>query len=343
MNYIICGSYRPLLFALHLKNLGEKITLITWHENVIKYCIAEDINYIKYKRIRPTRPTIGSIYKLYVLKKMFDDMIKKIDFKDEDRFFLTGNANAYEFFYLAKELSKKIVVYYKFPDKKYNIYKHPKFKPIFIRGFIFRILIKIILDLDLMYYETHNVPRYGIDDAFLKKYNMIEYNPSLSSGKICLDAMEKSKNRHKKYDNLIIDQGEITNGIKFDSIKNIYKNLLKIPNTFALKKHPDVVLKSNKFNLVCNNIFKNCEELPDYIPAELLCNNINKNVISFFSASLIPMSQIQHLNAISLLELVEWTNISFKNEVKEWLVEESNNKILFPKTFEELEKILLEK
>ena len=39
--------------------------------------------------------------------------------------------------------------------------------------------------------------------------------------------------------------------------------------------------------------------------------------------------------AISLLDVVEWYDNSFKKEVKEMLMEQSDEKILFPKDMEE--------
>ncbi|GAI40324.1 unnamed protein product [marine sediment metagenome] len=105
-----------------------------------------------------------------------------------------------------------------------------------------------------------------------------------------------------------------------------------------MKYHPRV-LKAHK-PARYEELFINCEEFPDYIPVELLFNNIKKNVISVLSTSLGAASQLEHLRAISLLELVEWDNQSYKKEIKTRLIKESDNRTIFVKTFEELSKLL---
>ena len=153
-----------------------------------------------------------------------------------------------------------------------------------------------------------------------------------------LDAMRKSYIKLREYDNLIITDGDLLGIIDEDSLIKIYESLLKLPYRFTVKYHPRV-LKAHK-PARYEELFINCEELPDYIPVELLFNNIRKNVISVFSISLISASQLEHLKAISLLELVEWNDESYKKEIKTWLMKESNNRIIFVKTFEELNKLL---
>jgi len=70
---------------------------------------------------------------------------------------------------IAKELAKKGKVYTKIIHREFKIYKKPRSKPFFIRGSIFKIFIKLIFDLNLMYYEANKDPRYGIDNKFLKR------------------------------------------------------------------------------------------------------------------------------------------------------------------------------
>ena len=71
-------------------------------------------------------------------------------------------------------------------------------------------------------------------------------------------------------------------------------------------------------------------------------NSIKKNVISVFSTALITASKFDHLKAISMMELVDWYHKPYKIEFKNHLIEESKNKIIFPKNFEELKELLLE-
>ena len=56
------AAYFAWLFALSLKNKGEKITVLSFSQDVIKYCADENIDYIKLKYIRPS---------FYSIKKPF--------------------------------------------------------------------------------------------------------------------------------------------------------------------------------------------------------------------------------------------------------------------------------
>jgi len=351
MNYVYCRAPKPLLFALYLKNvLGEEITLVTCDKDMISYCDIENIKYIQFE-LKDTQFEFGkykipSINKLSALKRTLDDVIKKIDIGKKDSFFLVGlKIKGYDSYYLAKKLSKKGVVYYRNPhDREINIYKPPRYKPIFFRGEILRIFLKIVFGLDLMYYEYNNNPTLGVDDKFFKKYNIVEYLPSVSSIELDLDTIKKSKSSYKEYDNVIIDDlAPLENITKFDSTKKLYEKLFNLPIDFAFKKHPipTPIMPENQLSKSYYKIFKHLEEIPRYIPAELLCNNIKRSVISIHSVTLITASQLPHLKAISLLELVDWYHESYKKEFKNYFIKNSENKIIFPNSFEELKEILL--
>lgn len=335
------GAYKGLLFALYLKNvLGEKITIVTYKKDHINYCKAKNIDYIQFEYVSFN---LFSFYKIFTFKKRLDNLIKKINLNEEDRFFLLPNAKACDSFYLAKELSKKGKGYFKNPDRELAKYKPPRFKPIFFRGAVIRFLLKLFMDLDLMYYEGNSGnPYIGIDEKFLKKHGIIEYAPEVSAEDLILKMAKKTKiNSINEYDNLIIGPAALVDYITLESIEKVYNYLLELPPDFAIKKRPVSRDLKNPSEISYNKLFKNCEEIPRYIPIELLYNNVRKNIIAIFSTSLIPASQIDHLNAISLLELVDWYNDSSKKFFKDHLLKLSNSKILFPKNFEELKEIIL--
>ena len=340
MNYVYCGSHLPLLFALSLKNKGEKITILSFSEDVIKYCNDENIDFIKLEYIRPTA---SSPHKVFTLKRMLDNALEKIECGKEDCFFLTGRGKDYDSFYLAKELSKRgcTIYYTDSGGAELKKYIPPGFKPFFIRGEVIRVLFKLILNLDLKCYTIYDVPFFGIDDEFIEKYNVKEYALERTHPELILEVAKKSKISYGKCENLIADQGSLAGVINFYSLKNVYKNLFDLPLKFSFKKHPGPTQQENKSDILFYKLFKHCDEIPKHIPIELLCNNIRKNMISVFSFSLIVASNFKHLKAISLLELVDWCDDSFKSTMKKLLIEKSKNKILFPKNFDELKEILL--
>ena len=338
MNYLFCGAYRALFFALYLKNSGKPISIITYNKDIIRYCKATNINYIYFEVLRPD---LKSFYKVGALKSRLDNLIEKIDFGKEDCYYQLGNAVAYDSFYLAKELSKKGVVYFKNTEREWKIYK-PKLNRVFLETLLIKYLLKLFLGLDIMFYDTNTVPRFGFNDKFIKKNRMIKIAEDLDFDDIILEVVKKSNINQKEYDNLIISEGPIITGIlKYDSIKNVYKSLMDLPREFAFKKHPDPISAKYPIDTLYEEVFKNCKEIPDYIPVELSFNNIKRNVVAIVSSALITASRLEHLKAISLLELVEWYHQSYKKELKKYLIKKSNNRIIFVKDFDELKELLL--
>jgi hypothetical protein len=105
-----------------------------------------------------------------------------------------------------------------------------------------------------------------------------------------------------------------------------------------VKLHPRVSRQNTPVNY--EKLLNNCEQLPDYIPVELLLGNVKKSVISVYSTALIAASQLEQLKAISLLELVQWKDRTTQNVSREWLTKESKGKIIFARTFTELKELL---
>ena len=129
---------------------------------------------------------------------------------------------------------------------------------------------------------------------------------------------------------LIVDQGT-PKSIKYDSLKNAYEKLLEKDMLFFLKRHPVQHVK-NKNHFI---VFKDCIELAEYIPVELFFSYIDGYVVSPYSTSLVLASSFSNITAVSLLDIIEWYDNSFKKKVKEMLMEQSGEKILFPKDMEE--------
>ena len=241
---------------------------------------------------------------------------------------------------MAKELAKKGSVIYKDPhDQILEKYVPKKNKPVFFRGFIIKNLLHYVYGLDLIYYKLLKSPSLGIDDSFLKKHNIKIFEPNEIYHKMSFEGIKNSKRNCRDFDTLIIDSGSLENRVVQESVDAVFEKILKLPVEFAFKKHPSK--EQNHPDMPYYTIYDQCEEIPSYVPVELFYNNIKRNVVSINSASLIMASQLQHLKVISLLELVDWCQESLKKENKQNLIEKSNNKILFPTSFEELKKIML--
>ncbi|MFC2010263.1 hypothetical protein ACFLVU_01795 [Chloroflexota bacterium] len=85
-------------------------------------------------------------------------------------------------------------------------------------------------------------------------------------------------------------------------------------------------------------LFGDYRMLPSYIPAELLYSDHIKIYLSIFSTSI---TQIKRGLAISVADLVSFKNDETKEKKKEELIKVSKSKIIFPKSLDELEQILI--
>lgn len=137
---------------------------------------------------------------------------------------------------------------------------------------------------------------------------------------------------------LIVDQGDLSDIVKYDSLVNAYKSLFKmdLDLLFFLKKHPVQSVKYKDYYI----IFKDCTELVDYVPVELFFQYIDGCVVAPYCSSLMIASGLPGITAISLLDILDWYDMSFKEEVKKNMMKQSYGKVLFPCDIKELEYII---
>ena len=191
-----------------------------------------------------------------------------------------------------------------------------------------------------MIYITDNrgLPCLRLNNKFLDKNNIKMFPLEKSFEEIVFELSKNYKTNYKDFDNLIVDSTELKSVLKKDTLKKFYNNLLDLKLEFYIKKKPSVSYKSDYYS-----VFEKCEEVPTFIPVELLFNNVRKNVISMYSFSLHIAAKFDNLNAISLIDLVEWKNDKAKEMRRDYLIKKSEGKIIFPKTFNELKNIISNK
>ena len=142
---------------------------------------------------------------------------------------------------------------------------------------------------------------------------------------------------------LIVDQGTLSNIIKYNSLVGVYKELLELDLTFFFKKHPGYAnLKDNKNHY---NLFNNCIELASYVPVELFFNMIGDNgfVIGVCSTSLITSTNMGVMS-VSLLDMVEWYSEKYKKGWRTTLTTApKKGRVFFPDSFKCLKEFLIMK
>ena len=114
---------------------------------------------------------------------------------------------------------------------------------------------------------------------------------------------------------------------------NIFDILSKYfpKNEIACKYHPDL-LYTDKTAAEIGEI------LPDFIPAELIYNDNIKIYLGGCSSSI---ANVEKGLAVSIIDLISFSNEQVKDQLKEVLLRTNHSKILFPKSLDEFEKILI--
>ena len=115
-----------------------------------------------------------------------------------------------------------------------------------------------------------------------------------------------------------------------------------------LNKISDILLKHFPENRIAHKhhpqhkddkaMIKIGDALPDYIPAEFLYSEKVKLYLSPWSVSI---AHITSGTAISIVELLPVKSNEIQNQVKELLVKQSRTEILFPKSLDEFERMLV--
>lgn len=314
-NYIFIPSFTSIFFALHLHSNSMSETLVITSNLSVKLFLQEvGIKTIFYKA--KNKP-----YCQYSVKRQIDKILSKIN--KEANLYLLDNAFVVDGFYLAANWNKGNV-YHKDLSSGFPIYTGE----IGIKDSITKKLLEFIYKLKLTNRSLSNKIIWGINDEFIISHGFKSFELPCSYSELRSDIVKNNQINIQQCKNLWIDQGSLNNTIDNDSFTTIMNRII-FNNNFAIKEHPK---HHNTFSF--NNLYK----YPTYIPAEFLLKNTTNAVISLYSLSLIEASLFT--KAVSIIELVEWEDKALKSNIKEMLIKQSNNTILFPEAITELEQIL---
>lgn len=326
--YLYSQSYYGIFISLHLMNKGQKVIIITSSNNLIKAAKLLKINTIKINKFTP---------KNYLLKPgiINSEIQKLVDLVKNSQFhFSHRQYDAFCFVLIKKLISKKQSVF--FHPIEYIYYDTPGFlyKIKLLRKTLRFLLLKYALFFywavrcDLKY-KGNNILLSLNNNSLLHK-NIIEYKYEKEFEQVKLDLVLKYQIKNTSYNNLFISQNLYSLPIiKYDSIKKLY--LLLKDLEINIKEHPNEKLKVENYQKI---------DYPAYIPVELLFGNVKNAVVSVYSLALVSASYFKNLKSISLLNLIEWNDLNFKNEMKIFLQQESKNKIYFPETIQEFISLL---
>ncbi len=272
------------------------------------------------------------------LKESFDKYFAGLE--GCEVFFHSRGFNCYSF-YLLKRLSKKNSLVYISYGSPYM----GKYTPANIVDLITLIIFKLIYghEIAMGKYPDQSPHIKGfpyMDDRFMEEkvdrviepeeMNDMVKDFDLSEFKI-FDAGDYSV---IYFDDSLVEAGYITDRDVFKrELTGIFNVLSKyFPETeIARKYHPGY--PDDKTVVEIGDV------LPDFIPAEFLYNDNVEMYLSLFSFSL---ANVEKGLAVSLADLITLKGEKTKNQLRDRLIRTSKSKILFPKSLDEFEKILVE-
>ena len=322
--YFYCKSFQAFFMALSLIDNGKDVTIITPTKDIIKTCNLMNIEVCTFKH----RSAFNIVKHIRKTKKELEQLCSKI--KDGVLHFSHTQFNVYCFL-LVQLFSRKNrqVVFYNF-EYVYNTVKRLIFCKKFIKLLIFKNIINSYFHTNIIIKTISDTLLLGINDEFLKKNHIKIIDNKGEFYEVVLEVSKNNKLKLKPIKNLFLSENLTKNNL-IEEVSFKFLNDFLASHDISVKYHPYM----NE-----EDIFFSKEKVPSYLPAELIFNNVTNSVITVYSGALITASKFQNLKAISLLSLVKTTDNSFGIEMKKYLIENSNNRIIFPRTFEELEKYL---
>ena len=354
---IFCGSYPQIANALYVATSRHHNCPLTFvipgNRDLIKFfqvvnerVLNNSANLIYFELYQARRLKANGISKLFYvfpdivkerryLKKIFNTYFAEL--KDGEVFFFGRGFCAYTF-YLIKKLKKANRVVY-IPDPSYDVLSIDKFTPRNIVDLASLTISKLIYGRNLsmgklsdkkLPYMSNKFMEKEVDKVItIEERNELMEHFELGSFKICdVD----------NYSVIYFDGSLVTNGFIADEaifrreLSDIFHILSKYfpEREIARKYHPHY--SDDKAMIRIGDV------LEDFVPAELLYNENVKMYLGVFS---IALANVENGLAVSLADLISFKDEKLKDEKKEILIKRSRSQIIFPKSLDEFENIIM--
>lgn len=268
----------------------------------------------------------NSIKSKYEYHKLFADITGA-----NIHFFSTGNAIVI-FSYLQK-LAKKNKLFFYSSYHEINDEKKEQTK----KSNVMRRLIKVLLGFDAEVLDECGIIHCSIGDKFFKKNNVTatykEFDTSIYKKYIKKISKLEGKKVLVLWSDLVAE-GRVDE-IMFRQQGNKLIDILDevYPGQYIIKSHPNM---SNLYGrMVCS------PSIDSAIPSQFLMGHPWEIVIGDCTAALVfPEEQnLQNVKLIEMLDILQFKDEKVKKDMKQFLIS-WNNKLLFPKTFEEFEEMI---
>ncbi|MFC1903338.1 hypothetical protein ACFLW9_00415 [Chloroflexota bacterium] len=356
---IFCGAYTTIETTLYLVThnwchrpvtiviIGTLTDLYKFFQIINEKLFNNKINIIHFKGYQPRRARANKIKRLLYLlpdivkekqylKKLFD---KNFAGLKEAEVYFSGKGSGTRIFYLLKKLCKaNRLVYMHCPGEELTI---EEFTPTNLIDFADLIINKIIYGFEIVMGRLPYTHFPCIPDKFLKR-EVAETIDHTARNEMLRDF---DLNRFKEifaFDNEyrviyfhqdLVDGGYVPDRDTFKrELTEIFNVLSKyfLENEVAIKHHPSY--PGDK------TVIEFGEVIDDFIPGEFLYNDKVKMYLSPISAAL---ANVEKGLAVSIADLITFRDDKTRNQLKEHLMRMSRSQIVFPRSLDEFEKLLI--
>ena len=356
---IFTGSYPQIKNALYIATHNcsdDPITIvIPRHHDLFKFfqvinkrVFHNTINLIYFEPYRARRVTAKGLKKVFYvlpdiigerryLKEIFDKYFTEL--KRSEIFFSSRCFCPYTF-YLLKRLSKGNKLIH-ICDPSMDGRRVEKFTPTNIIDWASLIILKLVYGRGITLGEFPYTKFPCMSDKFFnrevdKVIDREERNEMMKGFDLSQYKIFDTGN----YSVIYFDEGLMEAGYtKID--KNTFSRELAEIFGIILKYFPEKEI-ARKYHPGCpgdKTVIKVGDVLPDFIPAELLYNDNVKMYLSGFSLSI---ANVDKGLAVSFADLITFIDEKLKNQLREILIQNGKSKILFPKSLDEFERIVVE-
>ncbi|MFW6025686.1 MAG: hypothetical protein ACOCRX_05025 [Candidatus Woesearchaeota archaeon] len=338
--YFYCKSYQMLNLALYYKHiLNENIIIITPESRIIEVCNFLNTDYIEHHpfKFKGWKSLFPYWLFLKYRKKVINEITRVNNIIKEEELHFSHDQFAV-FCFLLISYNKNSSIYFHDFEFKYprNKFPFPNIKSyiIWLQMFLIKGIYK---NPPLELRKTSNSgPVISLKHEFIiKKCNIFDYDADQYHQKTL--ALFKSLNiNYPEIDRLFIAQNHNLNSKNYTKkqkliLEKIFATLNEY--NFKVKRHPKFQEPFVGYDF---------PEIHRNIPVEFFFNKINICVVSFHSSALITAAKLDKFKVISLIDLIVDREKSYMQKWKKKLIKDTEDKIYFPQTLDELKNLLNE-
>lgn len=355
---IFCNAYTQIEIALYVATHNWHDCLITivmlGHPNLFKFfkvinerLFHNTIDIIYFEGYQPRRAKAKGVKKaLYLLpdirkekqylKGFFDEHFAGL--KGAEVYFSGKGFGTYAFYFMKKLSKTNRLVYVHCQGEELTI---EEFTPTNLIDLADLVINKLIYGFGIAMGRLPHIQFPCIPDKFLKKEvaetidhearNEMMKDFDLSRFKEIFDI--GNNYRVIYFDQYLVEVGYVTDRDTYRrELTEIFNVVSKYfpKNEIAHKYHPDY--DGDETGIKIGNVIER------FMPAEFLYNDNVKMYLSITSCSI---ANVEKGLAVSLADLITFRDNETRNQLKELLMRMSHSEILFPKSLDEFEKLLI--